>query len=177
MKENYRKYNRVGRCMGHASHVTHLDWAADSVHLRSNSSTFDAPPPTSSSAGVAVHEVLFWNASVCRQVRDVETIRGFTWTSNDCPISWGTLGVWGSESPADPDVWSTSRNPALELLAAGDSAGKVRLYAYPASQPKSLYHASHGHSNAVTRVSWLSDGSKLVSAGGRDNTILQWRII
>lgn len=152
--------------MGHSGHVTHLDWATDSAHLRSNSSE---------------HEVLFWNASVCRQVRDVEAIRELTWASNDCPVSWGTLGVWGGAEPADHapqvDIWSTSRNPCLELLAAGDSVGKVRLYSFPASQPKSLYHSSHGHSNSVTRVSWLSDGSKLVSAGGKDNTILQWMIV
>ena len=161
VKENYRKYNRVGRCMGHSGHVTQLDWATDSLHLRSNSSE---------------HEALFWNASVCRQVRDNEAIRELAWASNDCPVSWGTLGVWG-ESGESPDIWSTARNTHLELLAAGDSVGKVRLYSFPASQPKSLYHTSPGHSSCVTRVAWLTDGSKLVSAGGKDNTILQWIIV
>ena len=94
VKESYRKYNRVGRCMGHTGHVTQLDWSSDSVHLRSNSSE---------------QEVMFWNASVCRQVRDVETIREISWASNDCPISWGTLGVWG-ESAESADICTTARN-------------------------------------------------------------------
>ena len=147
--------------MGHTSFVSSLDWSIDSQHLRSNS---------------VDHELLFWNAGVCRALRDVEAIRELTWASHDCPISWGTLGVWG-ESPDAPDVASTCRNHDRELLAAGDSAGRVRLYTFPASQPKSLCHSHSGHSSGVTRVAWLTDSSKLISAGGRDNTLLQWSVV
>ena len=35
--ENYRKYNRLGRCLGHSSHVIQLDWTTDCQHIRSNS--------------------------------------------------------------------------------------------------------------------------------------------
>ena len=37
VKENYRKYSRLGRCLGHSSHVIQLDWTTDCQHLRSNS--------------------------------------------------------------------------------------------------------------------------------------------
>ena len=37
VKENYRKYSRLGRCLGHSSHVLQLDWTTDCQHLRSNS--------------------------------------------------------------------------------------------------------------------------------------------
>ena len=37
VKENYRKYNRLGRCLGHSSHVIQLDWTTDCQHIRSNS--------------------------------------------------------------------------------------------------------------------------------------------
>jgi len=161
VKENYRKFNRLGRCMGHSGLVTNLDWATDSQHIRSNS---------------VDHEVLFWNAGVCRSLRDVEAIRELSWATHDCPLSWGTLGVWG-ESPDAPDVGSTSRNCDRELVAAGDSAGRVRLYTFPASQPKSLSHSYPGHSSGVTRVAWLTDNTKLISAGGKDNAILQWNIV
>ena len=147
--------------MGHTSYVTHLDWSSDSQFLRSNS---------------ADHEVLFWNGAVCRSVRDVETIREMSWETNDCPVSWGSLGVWG-EGPECPEVGSTSRNQERELLAAGDAAGRVRLYTFPASQPKSLFHAFTGHSSAVTKVAWMTDSSKLITAGGKDTALLQWNLV
>ena len=37
VKENYRKYSRLGRCLGHSSNVIQLDWSMDCQHIRSNS--------------------------------------------------------------------------------------------------------------------------------------------
>ena len=147
--------------MGHSGLVNNLDWATDSQHIRSNS---------------VENEVLFWNAATCRPLREVEAIRELSWSTHDCPLSWGTLGVWGETQDA-PDVGSTCRNVERDLVAAGDSAGRVRLYTFPASQPKSLSHTYSGHSSGVTRLAWLTDSSKLISAGGKDNALLQWNIV
>ena len=161
VKDSNRKYNRLGRCMGHTGHVTHLDWSLDSQYLRTNSAEL---------------ELLFWSAATCRPVRDPDTIREMAWATTDCPVSWDTLGVWG-EGPDSPDVGATSRNAERELLAAGDTLGRVRLYSFPASQPKSLCHTYTGHSGQVTRVAWMTDSSKLISVGGKDAALLQWNIV
>ena len=159
MKDNYRKYNRLGRWMGHSAFVTHLDWSMDSQHLQSNS---------------VDHEVLYWSAAVCRPVRDLEAVRDIEWATADCPLSWTSLGLWG-EGPDSPAVVSAAR--CRDLLAAGDAAGRIKLYASPACQPKSLHHTYSGHGAAVTRVAWLADSLKLISAGGKDTAILQWNTV
>jgi len=160
VKDNYRKYSRIGRCLGHTAHITQLDWSKDSQYIRSNS---------------ADHEVMFWSAAVCRAIRDIDILRDIQWSTSHCPISWSCLGVWG-ETPdsADPVCGAVSRDGGL--LVCGDTQGRVRLYTYPACQPKSLSHSYAGHSGQVSQVSWVSDGSRLLSCGGRDTAILQWAI-
>jgi len=161
VKENYRKYSRLGRCLGHSSHVIQLDWTTDCQHLRSNS---------------ADHEVMFWSTAVCRPVRDIEVLRDLQWATADCPVSWGALGVWG-ETAESAEVGCGARSRDGQLLASGDGLGRVRLHSFPACQPKSLAHTYTGHSGQVSSVSWVSDGSRLLSSGGKDTAILQWAML
>merc|ERR1719206_39249 len=116
VKDNYRKFSRLGRCMGHSSFVTHLDWSVDSQFIQSNS---------------AENELMYWSAAVCRPVRDIE------WATADCVVSWTSLGIWG-ETLESPDVVTASGSRNKELLASGDNSGRVRLYSFPVTQPKSL---------------------------------------
>ena len=60
VKDNYKKFVRQGRCLGHSSPVVQLDWSDDSVHIQSNSMEF---------------EHMVWHAPTSRPVRDVDTIR------------------------------------------------------------------------------------------------------
>nr|XP_034188129.1 echinoderm microtubule-associated protein-like 2 isoform X8 [Osmia lignaria] len=156
--EDATKYSRVGRCMGHSSFITHLDWSVDGQYLRSNSGDY---------------ELLYWNPGVCRQIPQSSIMRDVDWATHTCVISFETIGIW-PEGADGTDVNNCTRSNDSKLLATGDDFGKVKLFSYPACQPKSLCHTYGGHSSHVTNVSFLQDDTRLISTGGSDTSVLQW---
>ncbi|CAH0727246.1 unnamed protein product, partial [Brenthis ino] len=154
------RYSRRGKCLGHSSFITHLDWSEDSQYIRSNSGDY---------------ELLFWNATTCRQVTSASSLRDVAWATNNCPITFHTVGVW-PEGADGTDINSCTRSPDNKLVATGDDFGKVKLYAYPVTQPKSLCAAYGGHSAHVTCVRFLPDAARLLSAGGNDAALMQWLV-
>nr|XP_049700206.1 echinoderm microtubule-associated protein-like 2 isoform X6 [Helicoverpa armigera] len=166
VEDNGARYSRLGKCLctekkrrrGHSSYITHLDWSEDSQYIRSNSGDY---------------ELLYWNATTCRQIPQATSMRDVVWSTNTCPITFTTVGVW-PETADGTDINSCTRSNDSRLVATGDDFGKVKLYAYPVTQPKSLCHQYGGHSSHVTCVRFLADDSRLISTGGLDTAVLQW---
>ncbi|CAH1124195.1 unnamed protein product [Ceutorhynchus assimilis] len=154
------KYSRVGRCAGHSSFVTHVDWATDNQTLRSNSGDY---------------ELLFWNAGTCRQIPQTSLMRDVEWATNTCPLTFTTVGIW-PENADGTDVNFCDRSNDKRLMVTADDFGKVKLFSYPVIQPKSLSHVYVGHSSHVTSVTFLHDDSRVVSIGGKDTAVLQWTV-
>uniref|UniRef100_A0A3B3WYV7 Uncharacterized protein n=1 Tax=Poecilia mexicana TaxID=48701 RepID=A0A3B3WYV7_9TELE len=159
--ENGRKYSRVGKCSGHSSFITHLDWSVDSQYLVSNSGDY---------------EILYWIPSVCKQVVSVETTRDIQWFTHTCTLGFQVFGLWPDGSDGT-DINAACASNDKSLLVTGDDFGKVHLFSYPCSQFRAPSHVYRGHSSHVTNVSFLHDDSYLVSTGGKDMSVLQWRIV
>merc|ERR1712087_558191 len=53
--------------------------------------------------------------------------------------------------------------------------GHVRLHNYPSTDPKTC-HAYGGHAEFVVGVEFLRDDSQLISCGGADMAIFQWKL-
>lgn len=160
VSEGAKKYSRIGRCMGHSSFITHLDWSVDGQYLRTNSGDY---------------ELLYWNPGVCRQIPQSSSLRDVDWATHTCTISFETIGIW-PEGADGTDVNNCARSGDGKLLATGDDFGKVKLFSYPACQPKTLAHVYGGHSSHVTNVTFLQDDARLVTTGGADTSVLQWII-
>ncbi|XP_041092150.1 echinoderm microtubule-associated protein-like 2, partial [Polyodon spathula] len=159
--ENGKKYSRVGKCTGHSSFVTHLDWSMDSKYIVSNSGDY---------------EILYWNASNCKQVTSVGTVRNLEWASSTCVLGIGVFGIW-PDGADGTDINAVCRSPDQKLLATADDFGKVQLFSNPCSQPRAPSHSYGGHSSHVTNVAFLHDNTHLLSTGGKDMSILQWRVV
>ncbi|XP_078103094.1 echinoderm microtubule-associated protein-like 2 isoform X5 [Sander vitreus] len=156
--ENGRKYSRVGKCTGHSSFVTHLDWSADSQYLVTNSGDY---------------EILFWEASSGKHVTNMDTVRNQEWATSTCTLSFTTFGIW-PDGADGTDINAVCRSHDGSLVASADDFGKVHLFSFPCSQPRAPSHEYGGHSSHVTNVAFLHDNSHLISTGGKDTSILQW---
>ncbi|KAM8769135.1 echinoderm microtubule-associated protein-like 2 isoform 2-T2 [Acanthopagrus schlegelii] len=156
--ENGRKYSRVGKCTGHSSFVTHLDWSKDSQYLVTNSGDY---------------EILFWEASSGKHVTNMDAVRNLEWATSTCTLAFSTFGVW-PDGADGTDINAVCRSHDGSLLASADDFGKVHLFTFPCSQPRAPSHEYGGHSSHVTNVAFLHDNSHLISTGGKDTSILQW---
>uniref|UniRef100_A0A8C2CT34 EMAP like 2 n=1 Tax=Cyprinus carpio TaxID=7962 RepID=A0A8C2CT34_CYPCA len=160
--ENGRKYSRVGKCTGHSSFVTHLDWSTDSQFIVTNSGDY---------------EILFSQMSCIngcgKHVTSADVVRNLEWATSTCVLGFSVFGIW-PEGADGTDINALCRSHDKNLLASADDFGKVHLFSNPCSQPRAPSHIYGGHSSHVTNVAFLHDDSHLISTGGKDTSILQW---
>jgi len=64
----------------------------------------------------------------------------------------------------------------MQLLAAGDDLGQVRILEYPCLVKNSQGVKGRGHSSHVTNVLFDNSDKLLFSTGGEDQTVLQWKV-
>uniref|UniRef100_A0A8C8LSJ6 HELP domain-containing protein n=1 Tax=Oncorhynchus tshawytscha TaxID=74940 RepID=A0A8C8LSJ6_ONCTS len=150
--ENGKKYSRVGKCTGHSSFVTHLDWSVDSQYIVTNSGDY---------------EILFCEPLLSKRITLLPTYFVLLL------YHWFCLGVW-PDGADGTDINAVCRSHDSSLLASADDFGKVHLFSNPCSQPRAPSHTYGGHSSHVTNVAFLHDDSHLISTGGKDTSILQW---
>ncbi|XP_045701080.1 echinoderm microtubule-associated protein-like 2 isoform X1 [Phyllostomus hastatus] len=156
-----RKVSRLGKCSGHSSFITHLDWATDSSCFVTNSGDY---------------EILYWDPTTCKQITSADAVRNMDWATATCVLGFGVFGIW-SEGADGTDINAVARSHDGKLLASADDFGKVHLFSYPCCQPRALSHKYGGHSSHVTNVAFLWDDSMALSTGGKDTSILQWRVV
>jgi microtubule-associated protein-like 1/2 len=156
-----RKYSKVGKCSGHSSFITHIDWSADSNYLVSNSGDY---------------EILYWKAENCRQIPSATNMRDTEWASFTCVFGFPVCGIW-QEGSDGTDINTACRSHSGAILATGDDFGKINLFSYPVTQPKAGHNSFRGHSSHVTAVDFSNDDTRLFSTGGRDMSCMQWKVV
>ena len=164
---------RRARCKGHSSTVVSIDWSNDSSSIRSTCRGY---------------EILHFTVPSGRQA--VGDFRDATWHEWTSPLGFQVMGVFGGGQNGSnrkaprvegSDVNSVSRAGARNLLAVGDDFGRVRLLNYPCVAPGAPANEQlEAHSNKVACVRFSPDAGDnkwLVSAGGEDRALVQWRLV
>ncbi|XP_066535588.1 echinoderm microtubule-associated protein-like 4 isoform X1 [Hoplias malabaricus] len=157
-----RKYSRYGKCTGHSSYITHLDWSPNNKFIMSNSGDY---------------EILYWDIpNGCKLIRNRSECKDIDWTTYTCVLGFHVFGVW-PEGSDGTDINALVRSHNRKVIALADDFCKVHLFQYPCSRPKAPSHKYSAHSSHVTNVSFLHKDSHLVSTGGKDTSIMQWRLV
>uniref|UniRef100_A0A8B9QEP2 Echinoderm microtubule-associated protein-like 4 n=1 Tax=Apteryx owenii TaxID=8824 RepID=A0A8B9QEP2_APTOW len=151
--ENGRKYSRYGKCTGHSSYITHLDWSPDNKYIMSNSGDY---------------EILYWDIpSGCKLIRNRSDCKDIDWTTYTCVLGFQVFGVW-PEGSDGTDINALVRSHNRKVIAVADDFCKVHLFQYPCSKPKAPSHKYSAHSSHVTNVSFTHSDGHLISTGGKD---------
>uniref|UniRef100_A0A8D0GML4 EMAP like 3 n=1 Tax=Sphenodon punctatus TaxID=8508 RepID=A0A8D0GML4_SPHPU len=150
--EGESKYSRFGRCVGHSSFITHLDWSKDNKFIMSNSGDY---------------EILYWDvAGGCKLLRNRFESRDREWASYTCVLGFHVFGVWPIGSDGT-DINSLCRSRNERVVAVADDFCKVHLFQYPCAKPKVSRHRGNrknpgcsvrGHGGGAPLPTLPSDG-------------------
>ena len=61
-------------------------------------------------------------------------------------------------------------------MVTADDGGAVKLFAYPAVVEDAAHRTYRGHSSHVTCARFSPDGERVISSGGRDRCVFQYRV-
>ena len=53
----------------------------------------------------------------------------------------------------------------------------MRLYKFPTLKKGGKFRKYVGHAAHVTNVRWSSDRTRLITTGGEDHSVFQWRLV
>lgn len=83
------------------------------------------------------------------------------------------MGIW-SGGTNGTDTNSVDRNPAGTLVATAEDSGAIKLFNFPCVVYDAPHRAYAGHAAHVTCVRFNADGTRLVSTGGADRSVMQF---
>ena len=152
-------YDLLGTCSKHNSFIVSVDWSEDSTYLRTV---------------CGAHELLFFTAENCEQDTSGATnTKGIKWATNSAKYGWLVTGIF----PAGTDgthINHVDFSDDGQLIVTADDYGLVNVWRNPArsgAKPISL----RGHSEHVVRTRFTRGNDYIISVGGYDKTIMQWK--
>jgi WD40 repeat protein len=143
----------------HNSVISHLDLSLDNRYMQSNCSAY---------------ELLFCDISTGKQIASASELKDVKWASWTCTLGWPVQGIWAAGMDGS-DINAVARSHTGHLLATSDDFGQVSLFRYPVIDKSAKRISYPGHSSHVMNVRWTCGDEYLLSAGGNDKCIFQWK--
>jgi microtubule-associated protein-like 6 len=145
----------------HSSVINHLDLSHDGSFMQSTDSAY---------------ELLFSDLRTGKQITSASELKDVKWDTWTSTLGWPVQGIWTDKSMDGSDINSVSRSNSGHLCATSDDFGKVNLFRYPCDyKDGALPIIYSGHSSHVTKVRWTAGDDCVISCGGNDKCIMQWR--
>jgi len=153
------RYKLLFKLRGHSSFITGLDWSVDGHAMHSS---------------CGAYELLFWDVDSGRQVPSGATAyRDEDWASWTTKLGWPVQGIYGGVVDMT-HINGVDRSKDKALVAVGNDYGLVEIFNYP-NGVGAKSNAYQAHCEHVTNVKWTLDDSRVISAGGYDMCVMQWK--
>ncbi|OXB75363.1 UNVERIFIED_CONTAM: hypothetical protein H355_009517 [Colinus virginianus] len=156
-----QRYKKVGECIGSLSFITHMDWSSDSKYIQTNDGN---------------GKRLFYRMPSGKEVTNKEELKGVQWASWTCVSGVEVNGIWPKYSDIN-DINSVDANFIGQVMVTADDYGIVKLFRYPCLRKGAKFKKYLGHSAHVTNVRWSHDHQWVVSIGGADHSVFQWKFV
>lgn len=158
-------YKAKGVIKKHNAAVTYLDWSKDGESLQSNCGAYE----------LLFHDVDPNNLKHSKQNPSSSQKKDVEWDTMTCKMGWAVNGIWEADQQKGSNVNSVDCRPDLGLVVSGTDQSELHLFRYPVGDYNERKRFT-GHSSHVMNVRFSIDGKRVLSAGGNDKTVLQWKV-
>ena len=152
-------FGLLGTCKKHNSYITHFDFSADSLYIQSN---------------CGAYELMYYDANTGEQQTSAPSMKDVEWATQTCTLGWGVQGIW-PKCADGTDINAVDRSHDGKTLATVDDFGRLRLFRYPVITQDSMFTDYTGHSSHVMNVAWTVGDTHLITCGGNDRAVFQWK--
>lgn len=149
--------------MVHSAAPTHVQWSADGKMVKTLTRDYEV-----------VHWKLNFKKKTGKHIPNVPDPDIVKWADDPLVAGWDVQGLYQAEWDGT-DLNDATLTSDKKLIMTGDDYGCVRLHNYPAIDRDACIEYG-GHAEFVVGVELLRDDSQLISCGGMDCAIFQWKV-
>jgi WD40 repeat protein len=120
-------------------------------------------------------ELLYWDFPVRAQIRNIDKLENKEWHTHHCKLGWYAKGILKSAGN-EHKICSIDVRQDEKLIAVSSHGSEVKMFHFPCVDETASARITYGHAPLVTKLRFSSDGQRLLTLGGSDQSILQWRL-